>query len=81
MSALTVNSMLIFYNDGATTWNLIPLHLWPRRPLYTVLKRKTPKKRIQKAHAAVGSQAEAGDKSLSTGEPPRPHPLQGLCHL
>jgi len=79
--ALIINSVLIFCNAGATSWNLIPPHLWPRRPLYAVLKRKACKKNIQKAHTATRSQAEAGDQSLSTGESPRTHPLQGHCHL
>lgn len=58
-----------------------PPHLWPRRPLYTVLKRKTYKKEIQKAHTAIGSQAEAGDKSMRKGQSPHTHPLQGRCLL
>lgn len=58
-----------------------PPYLWPRRPLHTVLKRKTCKKEIPKAHAAIGSQAETRDKSLSTGESPHTHPLQGHHHL
>uniref|UniRef100_A0A672V7M7 Uncharacterized protein n=1 Tax=Strigops habroptila TaxID=2489341 RepID=A0A672V7M7_STRHB len=48
-----------------------PPHPWPRRPLYTILKRKTYKKEIQKAHTATGSQAATDNKNLSTEESPQ----------